>query len=72
MEEAEALERNAARYAVEARTQELRGFRQAMLQSVEVNVIAHHSDAVHEMNRRITRDGLRATIEAFQRGEIGV
>ena len=26
--------------------------------------------AVHEMNRRITRDGLRATIEAFQRGEI--
>ena len=54
------------------RTQELRGFRQAMLQSVEVNVIAHHSDAVHEMNRRITRDGLRATIEAFQRGEIGV
>ena len=54
------------------RTQELRGFRQAMLQSVEVNVIAHHSDAVHEMNRRITRDGLRATIEAFRRGEIGV
>ena len=54
------------------RTQELRGFRQAMLQSVEVNVIAHHSDAVHEMNRRITRDGLRATIAAFQRGEIGV
>ena len=50
----------------------MRGFRQAMLQSVEVNVIAHHSDAVHEMNRRITRDGLRATIEAFQRGEIGV
>lgn len=54
------------------RTQELRGFRQAMLQSVEVNVTAHHSDAVHEMNRRITRDGLRATIKAFQRGEIGV
>ena len=54
------------------RTQELRGFRQAMLQSVEVNVTAHHSDAVHEMNRRITRDGLRATIEAFRRGEIGV
>ncbi len=54
------------------RTQDLRGFRQAMLQSVDVNVTAHHSDAVNEMNRRITRDGLRATIEAFQRGEIGV
>lgn len=54
------------------RTQDLRGFREAMLQSVDVNVTAHHSDAVHEMNRRITRDGLRATIEAFQRGEIGV
>ncbi len=54
------------------RTQDLRGFREAMLQSVDVNVTAHHSDAVNEMNRRITRDGLRATIEAFQRGEIGV
>ena len=32
----------------------------------------HECLAVHEMNRRITRDGLRATIKAFQRGEIGV
>lgn len=54
------------------RTQDLRGFREAMLQAVDINVTAHHSDAVNEMNRRITRDGLRATIEAFQRGEIGV
>ena len=54
------------------RTQDLRGFRQAMLQAVEVNVTAHHSEAVYEMNRRITEHGLKATIEAFRRGEIGV
>ena len=54
------------------RTQDLRGFRQAMLQAVEVNVTAHHSPAVQEMNRRIKADGLRATVEAFRRGEIGL
>ena len=53
------------------RTQDLRGFREAMLQAAGTNVIAHHSDAVREVNRRIARDGLRAAAEAFRRGEIG-
>ena len=53
------------------RTQDLRGFREAMLQAAGTNVIAHHSDAVREVNRRIARDGLRAAVEAFRRGEIG-
>ena len=58
------------KYAIN-RTEELRGFRQAMLQSVEINVTAHQTDAVHETNHRIKRDGLKATVEAFRRGEIG-
>ena len=59
------------KYAIN-RTEELHGFRQAMLQSVEINVTAHQPDAVHEMNHRIKQDGLKATVEAFHRVEIGV
>ncbi|MDH4146128.1 MAG: enoyl-CoA hydratase-related protein [Acidimicrobiia bacterium] len=52
------------------RTQELAGFRQAMLQSVEVDAIAHTSPAVKEVNRYIAQRGLREALRAFQSGEL--
>jgi hypothetical protein len=51
------------------RTQEVRGMREALAQSVEVNIVGHHSDAVHAVNRDILERGLRAALEA--RGEGG-
>lgn len=50
------------------RTQEIKGLRPALEQSIEVNVIAHNSDSVRELNRSITERGLRATIE--ERAEV--
>ena len=48
------------------RTQEIRGMREALAQSVEVNVVADHSEAVHAVNRDILARGLRATLEAHE------
>lgn len=52
------------------RTQELAGFRQAMLQSVEIDAIAHVAPAVREVNRYIRDRGLREALRAFQAGEL--
>lgn len=52
------------------RTQEVQGFREAMLQSVEVDTIAHVSPAVREVNKFIGANGLRAALQAFQSGEL--
>ena len=45
------------------RTQEVRGMREALAQSVEVNIVGHHSESVHAVNRDILARGLRATLE---------
>ncbi len=52
------------------RVQEAQGFRQALMQSVEVDTIAHVSPAVKEINRHIAAHGLRETLRAFQAGEL--
>lgn len=52
------------------RIQEMQGFREAMLQGVEVDAIAHTSPAVKEINRNIRDKGLRETLRAFQAGEL--
>jgi hypothetical protein len=36
---------------------------------VEVNIVGHHSEAVHAVNRDILERGLRATLD--ERGEGG-
>ena len=48
------------------RTQEVQGFREAMMSGVEIDAIAHFSEPVLEMNRSIKERGLRATLDAFQ------
>jgi len=52
------------------RTQELAGFRQAMMQSIEIDAIAHVSPSVREVNRFIRDRGLREALRAFQSGEL--
>jgi len=52
------------------RTQELAGFRAALLQSVEVDTIAHVSPSVRLVNRTIAEHGLRETLRRFQAGEL--
>ena len=47
------------------RTQEVQGFREAMMSGVEIDAIAHFSDPVLKMNRSIKERGLRATLDAF-------
>lgn len=47
------------------RTQEVQGFREAMMSGVEIDAIAHFSDPVLEMNRSIKERGLRATLDDF-------
>lgn len=51
------------------RTQEVQGFREALLGGVEIDAIAHFSEPVLAMNRSIRERGLRATLDEFQRGE---
>lgn len=53
------------------RTQDLRGFREALAQSVEVNIVAHNSDAVREINREIRERGLRGAIAWYHGDERG-
>ena len=52
------------------RIQEIMGFREAMLQSVEVDAIAHASKPVKTINAYIRDNGLQAALRAFQAGEI--
>ena len=52
------------------RTQELAGFREAVLQGVELDAIAHLAAPVREMNRYIRDHGLREALRAFQAGEL--
>jgi len=52
------------------RTQELAGFRQAMLQGAELDAIAHVSPSVRAVNRFIAERGLGEALRAFQAGEL--
>jgi len=52
------------------RTQEIKGFREALLQGVEIDAIAHRSPAVRQVNRYIAERGLREALRAFQAGEL--
>jgi len=52
------------------RIQEAQGFREAMMQAVEVDAIAHASKPVRAINRHIRDYGLQDTLRAFQAGEI--
>lgn len=48
------------------KTQDIMGFREALAQSVEIDVIGHLAPSVLEINRQIREQGLKATIEAWQ------
>ena len=50
--------------------QELQGFREAMMQSVEIDAIAHASKPVRAINTHIRENGLQDALRAFQAGEI--
>lgn len=52
------------------RIQEIQGFREAMMQSIEVDAIAHASKPVRAINEHIRSHGLRDALRAFQAGEI--
>ena len=52
------------------RTQELAGFREGLLQGVEIDAIAHLAPAVRTINRFIAERGLREALRAFQAGEL--
>ena len=52
------------------RTQEFAGFRQAMLQGVEIDTIAHVSPPVRTVNRYIAERGLREALRAYEAGEL--
>lgn len=49
------------------RTQDVRGFREALMGGVEIDAIAHFSNPVLEMNSSIRERGLRTTLDEFQR-----
>ena len=52
------------------RIQDIKGFREAMMQAVEVDAIAHASKPVKAINAYIRENGLQAALRAFQAGEI--
>ncbi|MGF1597924.1 MAG: enoyl-CoA hydratase-related protein [Acidimicrobiales bacterium] len=52
------------------RIQEIQGFREALLQAVEVDAIAHASNPVKAINHHIRENGLRDALRAFDAGEI--
>jgi len=52
------------------RVQEIQGFREAMLQAVEVDAVAHASKPVRAINAYVREHGLREALRAFQAGEI--
>ena len=47
------------------RTQEVQGFREALMGGVEIDAIAHFTTPVLEMNRSLKERGLRATLDDF-------
>ena len=47
------------------RTQEVQGFREALMGGVEIDAIAHFTKPVLEMNRSLKERGLRATLNDF-------
>ena len=49
------------------RTQEVQGFREALMGGVEIDAIAHFTTPVLEMNRSLKERGLRATLDDFNR-----
>ncbi|MCY3567054.1 MAG: enoyl-CoA hydratase-related protein [Chloroflexi bacterium] len=49
------------------RTQEVQGFREALMGGVEIDSIAHFTNPVLEMNRSLKERGLRATLDDFHR-----
>ncbi len=52
------------------RIQEIQGFREALLQSVEIDAIAHASPPVKAINKHIRENGLHSALKAFNAGEI--
>lgn len=52
------------------RSQELAGFRNAVLQGAEIDAIAHVSPSVRTVNRFIAQNGLGEALRAFQAGEL--
>lgn len=52
------------------RSQELAGFRQAILQGAEIDAIAHVSPSVRTINKFIAQNGLSEALRAFQNGEL--
>jgi enoyl-CoA hydratase len=52
------------------RIQEIQGFREAMMQAVEVDAIAHASKPVRAINAHIREFGLQDALQAFQNGQI--
>ena len=49
------------------RTQEVQGFREALMGGVEIDAIAHFTNPVLEMNRSLKERGLRATLDDFHK-----
>ena len=56
--------------AVDQQTQDIAGFRQAMLQGVEVDAIAHASPSVQGSTASSATTACAAALQAFQAGEI--
>tara|TARA_B100000676_G_scaffold257634_1_gene265570 strand:+ start:94 stop:900 length:807 start_codon:yes stop_codon:yes gene_type:complete len=52
------------------RIQEIQGFREALLQSVEIDAIAHAGPSVRAINQHIRDNGLKDALRAFDAGEI--
>jgi len=52
------------------RTQEIKGFREALMQGAEIDAIAHTSPAVKEVGRFIRDNGLREALRAYEAGEL--
>ncbi len=52
------------------RIQEIQGFREAMMQSIEVDAIARASKPVRAINEDVRHNGLQDALRAFQAGEI--
>lgn len=52
------------------RTQEVQGFRQALMQSAEIDAIAHAAEPVKLVNRHIREKGLQDALRAFKAGEL--
>ena len=49
------------------RTQEVQGFREALMGGVEIDAIAHFTNPVLEMNRSLKERGLQATLDDFHK-----